>query len=353
MNPRQRVLNTINRQPVDRTPVDLWMTPEIMALLKQHTGVDDDLETFHKLGLDKIVWLSPNYKDAATDLPPGEERDPWGVVSKEIKSGKATYFEVSGPPLAEMEDPEELEEYPHWPDPDLYDYAALRRKAERARQFEFATMGPWVSHFEVYCRMRGLENALMDVLSEPEFLQAALDRIEAVQTAVLQRIFAELGHLVDMVLVSDDLGTQESQLISTAHWSQFLKPRLSRWCQLIHSHGKKVFYHTDGAARPFIPGLIECGVDILNPIQHICPGMDRASLKAAFGNQLIFHGAIENQHVIPHGTPDEVRREVIACLETLGAGGGYIPCSCHNVQAGTPLENVLTLIETVREWRPA
>jgi uroporphyrinogen decarboxylase len=93
-------------------------------------------------------------------------------------------------------------------------------------------------------------------------------------------------------------------------------------------------------------------VDILNPIQHICPGMERAALKRDFGEKVIFHGGIENQHVLPHGTPDDVRREVRECLETLGAGGGYLPCSCHNIQAGTPVENVLALVEAVRNWKP-
>ncbi|MEX0326858.1 MAG: uroporphyrinogen decarboxylase family protein [Puniceicoccaceae bacterium] len=347
MTPKLRTLNTINRQPVDRVPIDIWLTPEVMADLKEHTGKQDEYEMYQALGIDKIAWLVPNY---ISDEEPAL-RDPWGVASEAIQSGAAVYNEVSLRPLEDMEEPEELEDHPYWPDPDRFDYAAVRAKAETARQFEFATIGPWVSHFEVYCRMRGLENALMDVLAEPEFLNAALDRIEAAQTAMLERMFKNLDGLLDMVLVSDDMGTQESLLMSIEHWRTFLKPRMTRWCDLIHSHGLKVVYHSDGAARPIIPELIECGVDILNPIQHICPGMDRTELNEAFGDQLIFHGGVENQHVLPHGTPDDVRQEVETCLRTLGAGGGYLPCSCHNVQAGTPLENVLAMIETVQTWQ--
>jgi uroporphyrinogen decarboxylase len=200
--------------------------------------------------------------------------------------------------------------------------------------------------------MRGMENALMDTIAEPEFLNAALDRIDAIQTAMLDRFLRELGDLIDMVFISDDMGTQESQLISVAAWQEHLQPRLSKWCRLIHSHGKKVLFHTDGAARDFVPHLIESGVDVLNPIQHVCPGMERDALKRDFGDKVIFHGGVENQHVLPHGTTDGVRREVITCLETLGAGGGYIPSSCHNIQAGTPPENVITMIETVQNWTP-
>lgn len=115
----------------------------------------------------------------------------------------------------------------------------------------------------------------MYVIAEPKFLNTALDRIEAVQTRMLDRFLTELDDLIDMVFISDDMGTQESQLISTTAWSEHFQARLTRWCDLIHAYGKKVLFHTDGVARDFVPHLIECGVDILNPIQHVCPGMER------------------------------------------------------------------------------
>jgi uroporphyrinogen decarboxylase len=99
---------------------------------------------------------------------------------------------------------------------------------------------------------------------------------------------------------------------------------------------------------PLIPELIECGIDILNPIQHVCPGMDRSKLKEAFGDKLIFHGGVENQKILPMGTPKEVAEETRECIRTLGKDGGYICCSCHNIQAGTPLENILSMIENAR-----
>ena len=161
----------------------------------------------------------------------------------------------------------------------------------------------------------------------------------------------ELGDDLDIVFISDDMGMQNSLLISLESWQRFFKPRLKNWCDLIHSYGKKVLYHTDGAARPLIPGLIECGIDILNPIQHVCPGMDTAELKEHFGKDLIFHGGIENQYALPMGTVDEVVEETRHCLDTLGKGGGYICCSCHNVQPGTPLGNILAMIDTVKASR--
>jgi len=349
MTPHERVLAIINRQPADRIPVDIWHTPEVLELLRAHTGVQDDLEVYRKLGVDKIVWVFPGYEAPAFDPNDTGERTPWGVPTRTVKAGAATYQEFSGAPLADYTDPAQLEDYPYWPDPDKYNYAASKAQARRAREFGFATMGPWISHFEIYCTMRGLENAMMDVIAEPEFLEAALNKIGQIQTTMLDRYLTEMGDLVDMVFISDDMGSQESLLISLDAWDRFLHDRVANWCKLIHSHGKKVMFHTDGAARDLIPRLIDCGIDILNPIQHVCPGMGMKGLKQDFGDRLIFYGGVENQSVLPTGSRADVEKEVLTCLNELGTGGGYICCSCHNMQAGTPVENVLALIETVHK----
>jgi uroporphyrinogen decarboxylase len=332
-------------------PVDLWLTPEVLAGLRLHAGEADEFALYQKLGVDKLVWIFPGYGATSFDPNASTGRDPWGVPTHAVRSGLATYQEFGAGPLAGYTDPTQLADYAYWPDPARFNYAAARDLAQRARYFEFATIGPWISHFEIYCHLRGMENALLDVAAEPEFLEAALDRIEAIQTHMLERFLAELGELIDLVFISDDMGTQESQLVSTAAYQRHFQPRLRRWVELIHRCGKRALFHTDGAARAFIPHLIECGIDVLNPIQHVCPGMERAALKRDFGRHLVFHGGIDNQRVLPFGCPADVRREVHACLATLGAGGGYIPCSCHNIQAGTPPENVVALIEAVHGWR--
>ena len=351
MTPQERILATLDRQPVDRIPIDVWLTPEVCAALKAHVGEQDEWTLYQKLGVDKIVWIFPGYEADHFDPNSGGERDLWGVPLKNVHSGQATYQEFGEGPLAAYDNPAQLDDYPLWPDPDKFNYAAAKKAAERARALGFATIGPWISHFEIYCHMRGMENALMDVLSEPDFLNATLDRIEGIQTTMLERHLATIGDLEDIVFISDDMGTQAGLLVSLEAWHQFFRPRLVRWVEIVHRHGKKVLFHTDGAVGELVPHLIDAGIDILNPIQHICPGMERAALKRNFGDRVVFHGGVENQHVLPFGTVDEVRHEVETCLQTLGAGGGYIPCSCHNIQAGSPVENVIAMIETVQNWK--
>lgn len=351
MTPRERILATLNRQPVDRYPIDLWCTPEILDDLRKYTSLEDEFAVYNALGLDKIVWAFPGYGGRFFDPNDSGEVTIWGVPTRMVKAGLATYQEYINPPIGDYYDPAQLDSYHSWPDPNKFDYAGAKALAQKARSWNFATIGPWISHFEIYCQMRGLENALMDTLANPEFLDAAIERIDIIQTVMLERLLTELGDDIDIIFISDDMGMQDNLLISLDAWETHFKSRLKNWCDLIHSYGKKVLYHTDGAVLPLIPGLIECGIDILIPIQHVCPGMDRTQLKERFGKDLIFHGGVENQRILPMGTADEVVAETRKCLETLGKDGGYICCSCHNTQAGTPIENVLAMINTVIHYK--
>ncbi|MDR3093875.1 MAG: hypothetical protein LBU62_04440 [Bacteroidales bacterium] len=348
MTPKERILATLNRQHADRTPVDLWCTPEVLDTLRTYTGQQDELAVYNALGLDKIVWIFPGYGGRYFDPNDSGEITLWGVPTRMVKAGLATYQEYINPPIGDFCDIAQLDDYP-WPNPDNFDYEGAKLMADNARAWNFATIGPWISHFEIYCQMRGLQNALMDTLANPDFLDATLDHIDAVQTVMLKRIFDALGDRLDLVFISDDMGMQHNLLVPVEVWERHFRPRLKRWCDLIHSYGKKVLYHTDGASYPLIPGLIDCGIDVLNPIQHACPGMECDRLQREFGDKVIFHGGIDNQTVLPNGTVQDVIAETKACLETLGRNSGYICCSCHNAQAGTPVENILAMIETAKK----
>ena len=357
MNPKERVLNIVDRKTVDRIPVDLWHTPEIEQALIDHTGASDDFDMWKKLGLDKIVWVFMDYKTDSGESAGSQvgakaegERTMWGVPLKEVEAGDAHYQEFIEPPMLDFESLSDVERYPFWPDPDRFDYGAAIDLAKKASK-DFAVIGPWVSFFEIYSQLRGIEQSLLDLLMYPDLVQATLDRVEEIQTKMMKRFFDEASGFLDMVFISDDIGMQENLLMAPESWEYFLKPRMERWCDLIHSYDLKVFYHTDGASERLISPLIDCGIDILNPIQHVCPGMETDQLKKKYGDRVIFHGGIDNQSVLPFGTSEDVRKETLHCLETLGGGrGGYICSSCHNVQAGTPVENVLAIIDTVHNW---
>lgn len=155
---------------------------------------------------------------------------------------------------------------------------------------------------------------------------------------------------VMITYVAEDMGAQEGLMFSVRHIREFLLPRMKRIIDLAHSAGAFVFHHNDGAVRKILPDMIALGIDVLNPIQWRCKGMEREGLKADFGDKLIFHGAMDNQYTLPFGTVAEVRQEVLDNLRILGAGGGYILAPCHNIQAVSPPENIVAMYETAYEY---
>jgi len=357
MNSRERILAVLGRKPVDRIAIDLWHTPEVERMLQEHFSVDNNLDLYKVMGLDKIVWAFVDYKTASgeiegTQAGAGAEgtRTMWGVPLKTVRAGYESYHEFVEPPMASFDHPDKIAIYPFWPDPTRFDYDSAVRRAKQASR-DFAVIGPWVSLFEVYCQLRGLEQAMMDVALNPTLVEAILDRVEQIQTEMMKKFLDQASCYLDMVFVSDDVGCQRGLLFSPNVWRQHLMPRMARWCDFIHSYGLTVFCHTDGAVEPLIQPLIDCGIDVLNPIQHICTGMDPADLKRRYGDQVIFHGGVDNQNVLPFGDPDDVRREVQYLMNTLGGNReGFICCSCHNIQANTPLENILTMVQAVKQY---
>jgi uroporphyrinogen decarboxylase len=257
---------------------------------------------------------------------------------------RGTYSETAFSPLAPLDSLGQFEAFP-WPLIDRFDYGALELKVRN--HSNRPVMLNFISLFEVYTAMRGFEKALMDLYIEKDLAHFALDRIRDIQLAYIEKSLDAAGDGIDMVYFSDDMGMQDRQLFSTDIWDEFIGPGAERIIDLVHRRGKKVFYHTDGSAPEIVDRLVGMGIDILNPIQYVCPGMERERLKQLYGKRVVFHGAIENQRVLPFGTPDDVRRETEECMRILGEGGGYIVASCHNLQPNTPVENILAMYETV------
>lgn len=343
MNHRERMLAAINRQPVDRIPTDIWATPEVWQMLRAHFGEGVDIR--EALHIDGVKGIAPIYIGPA--LPAVGENETvnyWGMVRRHTQYDTGVYDELVHCPLAFAETIDDLDQYA-WPSADWFDYSTMRAQAEAARQthvVEFGYMAPFYYHN----LLRGLERSLMDPLLDPEFTHEVVRRISDFFYEHHRRAFIACEGLIDIAQVTDDLGSQHGPLISMQVYETFYAPQHQRFINLCHEFGIKVFHHDDGACRVFIPRLIEMGIDILNPIQWKCPGMDRAELKAEFGNRLCFHGGVDNQEILPFGTPEEVRAEVRACIDTLAADGtGYIVAPCHNIQPVTPLENILALYD--------
>jgi len=165
-----------------------------------------------------------------------------------------------------------------------------------------------------------------------------------------RRIYERIPDRVTISYVAEDMGGQTDLLFSIRHIREFLLPGMKRIIDLAHEAGAFVFHHNDGNCRRILPELIEAGIDLLNPVQWRCPGMEREGLKKDFGDRILFHGAMDNQYTLPFGTVEDVRKEVLDNIRILGEGGGYILAPCHNIQPLTPPENVVAMYETGYAW---
>lgn len=343
MTSRERWLALLDGRRPDRIPTDYWATGEVTSRLVRELGSADADELMRRLHVDRPVTLAAR-RSPGKDGPEGL----WGIRRRRVDYGGGSYDEAVGHPLAEATDPEQIHRFP-WPSGDDHDFdEAARRIAQLP-----AERPVFCGHYEpflVYCAMRGREQAMMDLLMAPEMVEAALDHLFDFHYRLNERMFELAGGRIDFTIVAEDLGSQTGLLIGLEQIRRFLLPRQKKMADLARSHGIRIFYHTDGAAREVIPDLIDVvGIDILNPIQWRCPCMDREGLVRDFGERVVFHGAIDNQYTLSRGTLEEVRAEVLESIEIF-ASARWICAPCHNIQPVSPSENILALYRTIHEF---
>ena len=205
--------------------------------------------------------------------------------------------------------------------------------------------------YEICWYLRGLEQWFVDMLTQPEFCEALLERTLRFWLDWFRAFLDELGDLVDVIMIGDDLAGQKGPLFRPDFYRRVVKPRQQRLVQFIRSRTKaKIWYHTCGSCVEYIPDLLDNGIDILNPVQIGAAGMDPAGLKGRFGRRLVFWGgAIDAQHVLASASPEVVRQHVRRNLEIWKPGGGYVFNNVHNIQAGVPAENIEALFEAAYE----
>ncbi len=366
MTPRERWQAVLTRQQPDRVPMDYWSTPEFSAKLIRHLGyrgasqrrlvaelnrVERDprhpnrarqalREALRALHVDFVIRVGPKY--TGPSLP--ENTDMFGCAYHTIQYGTGEYSEVITNPLARFRSVEEIESRYRWPSPDWFDYSVIRQQVEGWEAYPI--QGGGSEPFLIYKNLRGQEQALVDLVENPEIVHYCLDKLFDLAYINTQRIFETIPGKVMLSYVAEDMGGQDNLMFSKKHIRTFLLPRMKRIIDLAHQGGAFVFHHNDGNCRAIIPDMIGAGIDALNPIQWRSRGMDREELKAEFGDKLIFHGAVDNQYTLPFGAIAEVRQEVQDNMRILGAGGGYILAPCHNIQPVTPPDNVVAMYQT-------
>lgn len=342
MSPRERWLAVLNRKKFDRIPLDYRATPEFTARLMAYLGARHIKEVFARLHIDPVVDIVPRYVG-----PPLEpNKDVFGVGYADTKYEGGVYRDAVSHPLAPYQSVEEIEANYEWPSPDYWDYSDIA--AQYAGHEEDVVRAGHVEEFAQYKFLRGVQQSYLDLYDHPEIVEYVLGKLFALKYEQLCRIYEQLPHgAVIWTWVAEDVASQRGLIISLEHIRRFLAPHFQRIIALVHQAGAYVFHHSDGACREVVPMMIELGIDVLDPVQWRCAGMERESLKRAFGDKIIFHGAMDNQFTLPFGTPEDCRREAEENIQLLGPG--LILGPCHNLQVVNPPENVVAYYDAAFE----
>jgi len=393
MNHRERVIAAIRHRQPDRIPVDLggMRSTGIMALayagLKAHLGISEGgiyvFDTMQQLALVEepvrqrfgcdVVILDPGLLAGWRDygLPDGTpariradfRTDPDGKggeygldgSGRRVLHRPATsyYFDPVYFPLADATCAADLDRY-DWPV--LTDEELARLQGEARRLFEetdYAVLGSFGGAFlEGGQGLRGWANFMMDLAGNRSFAEVLLDHLLANHLHNVELYLDAVSDYVQIIQMGGDLGTQSAPQIRPRLYYELIQPRQKVLWARIHELAPHVavFLHSCGSIYELIPGIVDAGCDVLNPVQISASGMDPERLKREFGDDLCFWGGgCDTQQVLPFGTPEQVYEHTRRNVEIFKPGGGFVFCQVHNIQAGVPPENVVAMFEAVHD----
>ncbi len=382
MTSRERILKSLRHEEPDRVPFDLGSTHltgismTAYRNLCKHLGLNcqdaqfSDViqqlampseEVLDYLGVDTrglypLTSHNWNVEKKLHEMPDKFiYRDEWAIKYQKSKESGYWFSIIEEPLKSVSPENKEVDNF-NWPDAGNPErVATLRQKALEYREKGKLVVlkGLCAGLFEMYQRIRGMKNAMMDSLLYPDFSDRVIGKIADLKIEFWNMALNELHDVVDVIVEADDYGTQESQLISPDHFRQTFKPHINRVLQFIRGKSPKsfLFFHSCGNVRPIIPDFIEMGVDILNPLHISAQGMDPVTLKKDFGKNITFWGGgVETQNILPNGTPQQVADDVKRNIDALAPGGGFVFNTIHNIQAEIPPENIIAMWKTLKEY---
>lgn len=380
MNSLERVKMALDHKESDKIPFDIGGTLvsgiNINALieLKKYLGINtpsvvkDTITQMAYTGDDMIDFLKIDVKNVSPRVPDKSKlkdlghqtgshivEDEWGMQWRMPPGGY--YYDLHKSPLAHVETVADVEKY-QWPNAcDPFRYEKMKEEADRIVNVEKKayvlgrmSSGMW----EHAMWMTGYEKFLMDMYLNPAVCQAIMEKILEVKMQYWERALEAVGENVLVASCADDLGTQDSLMVDLDLYKELIWPYHKRLFEFIKKKAKSkiyIFFHNDGAVMETFPLLIEAGVDIMNPFQVNCKGMDTKKFKKEFGNDLtIWGGSCDNQSIMPFGTPQQVRDETKRRIEDLAPNGGFIFAPIHVIQNGVPPQNIMAWWETLQQY---
>ena len=330
---------------------------ELAAFLKVNT----ERELLDELGAD-FYFLSfrdisqnecglSHYFGPNLDMNESERICPFGITwQRKVKDDKFGVDEAIKGPF-EKDDIEEKDILIHaWPDPANFDFSVMAAECE-LHSDRIIVGGLWSAIQGDSSRMMGFENYLLNIVLNKPLVKTLVNRVTDFYLEANMRYFESVRGKMDVFFMGNDFGSQNGLMISEEDWLDLYYENYRKLICLAHDYGMRVMVHSCGGIEPLIPYFIKLGVDILDPVQITANGMEPSHLCSKYGKDLVFHGAVDTQHILPSGTAGDVAAHCEELISKLNIYGKYILAPSNNILPGTPCSNIMKLYETANSYR--
>lgn len=346
MNSKERFYSAIQYKGYDRPPTKHYGTPEINRELMNYFRVSTYEDLQLKVG-DDFRHVSPKY--IGPELKTHEDgswEGLWGERYNLISFGNGSYPEAVYLPFKDVTEVEELQNF-RFPSADWFDYSNIKEDCEKYKDYVVYTGDGGVPDFmNGIARCRGVEQVLFDIALEDPVYIALMEQRFNFQYEMYKRVLEAGQGKIDVLCLGEDYGNQNGLMISPTTFEKLFAPKMKLLFELAHKYGAKAMMHCCGSCRDLIPRFIELGLDILEVVQVDAAKMNIRELHENFYEKIAFCGSISVQSTLPYGTKQDVIKEV-ELRKQLFKDGGMIIAATHDIQVGTPLENIIAMYKTI------
>jgi uroporphyrinogen decarboxylase len=354
MTELERYRATCSHRRPDRLLYHLSFTPDLEKRVRAAEGLGENDDLSVHFGAFRPLNMGLR--------KPADFREPdWSVYFEGVERPEGSRFDRNGclhvpageyhfthriSPLRKAASLADIESYP-WPDWPSWSSEHFAESVRQAHAEGRAARASCTHMYEESWQVRGYEEFLIDMVTEPEWAHFILDRFKE-RNKLIGEAAARAG--ADELHTGDDVASQKALMFSAGHWREFIK---AKWAE-VYAAAKaikpdlRIWYHSDGNIAEIIPELIEIGVDVFNPLQPEC--VDLVEIKRRYGDRIVIDGAIGTQTVMPFGSPDEVRECVRERVRTLGQDGALILAPTHVLEPEVPIANIRAFVEACREY---
>jgi len=340
---------------------DFLAGKQVCEEVKEFLGVKSEREMLDNLGID-FYYLScrdisqnecslPYYIGPDPFMNDSKRKCPFGIQWKrDVKDDKFGVDEAISGPFADADITEkEILDY-QWPKAEWFDFSKLPLECDSFSD-KIIVGGLWSGIHGDSNRMMGYENFLLNIALNRPLVKVLVDRMTEFYLEVNQQYFEAVKGKMDIFFMGNDFGSQNGLLISEQDWEDIYYENYKTLIDLAHSYGFKVMVHSCGSIEPLLPRFIELGVDIIDPVQITAENMNPGILAGKYGEKLVFHGALDTQHIFPNDTLESVYNHCNNVISSLNSNGNLILAPSNNFMQGTPPENIEKAYRVINDWR--